>query len=105
MPPEQDDKASTSNDSDIEQNEYDRRREQYWAKIIFCERKFNELKPILLKERMNQVRYFQVKGSGAQEIKNLNSHQSSFSFQYNEIFLKNHFYKDFKIFIKSRMHF
>lgn len=50
--------ASTSGSEEefeLEQHEYERRRELYLSKIIFCERKYQEMKPVLLKLRLDQV--------------------------------------------------
>lgn len=50
--------ASTSGSEEefeFEQHEYERRRELYLSKIIFCERKYQEIKPTLLKLRLDQV--------------------------------------------------
>ena len=42
-------------ESDLDQHEYDRKREIYWSKVIFAERKFNEIKPLLYKIRLQMV--------------------------------------------------
>lgn len=56
--------ASTSGETDgdemelMEQQDYERRRELYLSKIIFCERKFNEIKPMLAKLKLDRVYFF-----------------------------------------------
>lgn len=51
--------SSTSEDEGtLEPHEYERRRELYMSKMIFCEKKFVELKPILLKLKLAEVRFF-----------------------------------------------
>lgn len=50
--------ASTSGSEEeyeLDQHEYERRRETYLSKIIFCERKYQEIKPALLKLRLDKV--------------------------------------------------
>uniref|UniRef100_A0A915EQF8 Uncharacterized protein n=1 Tax=Ditylenchus dipsaci TaxID=166011 RepID=A0A915EQF8_9BILA len=51
--------TSDSEDEFMDQAEYERRRELYLSKIIFCERKYHEIKPALLKLRLEQLEKLQ----------------------------------------------
>lgn len=57
MNSDQSDVSASGSDEELEyeQHEYERRRELYLSKIIFCERKYQEIKPMLLKLRLDQV--------------------------------------------------
>ncbi|KAI1717605.1 breast cancer metastasis-suppressor 1-like protein-A [Ditylenchus destructor] len=46
-------------DSSMEQHEYERRRELYISKIVFSERKFSEIKPMLAKLKLDEVEKLQ----------------------------------------------
>jgi len=52
---------SSSEDSDLElePGEYERRRELYWSKVLFSERKFQELRAAYAKLRMDRVEKLQ----------------------------------------------
>jgi hypothetical protein len=60
-----DSEPSTSESDDetkpdaMDQQEYERRRELYLSKIIFCERKYHEVRPQLLKLRLDQLERLQ----------------------------------------------
>lgn len=47
--------SGSEDDGVLDQHEYERKRELYMSKMIFCEKKFLELKPILLKLKLAEV--------------------------------------------------
>lgn len=47
--------SASEDEGTLEQHEYERRRELYMSKMIFCEKKFLELKPLLLKLKLAEV--------------------------------------------------
>lgn len=53
--------SASEDEGTLEPHEYERRRELYMSKMIFCEKKFQELKPILLKAKLAEVSFFNLK--------------------------------------------